>query len=145
MAPADIAAVMGQALSRRVSYQNVPLKMFLKATTSLGLSRYVVTQLFWFLQDYQRNAFGIGAPTQVVEQLTGRPPEDFLVIAKRYSAQAPSAKRGLPGVLREAGGIIAALTAKPLDIAAAEHQLGLQQINGFRLAADSEEWLASHR
>lgn len=145
LAPADIAAAMGQALDRRVRYQNVPMRMFLKATMSLGLPRYVVTQLFWFLQDYQRNAFGIGAPTQAVEQLTGWPPEDFLAIAKRYSAQAPSARRGIAGALREAGRTIAALTAKPLDIASAERQLGLQQINGFRLAADSEEWLASHR
>jgi hypothetical protein len=41
--------------------------------------------------------------------------------------------------------MIAALTAKPLDIASAERKLGLQQISGFRLATDSEEWLASHR
>jgi NAD(P)H dehydrogenase (quinone) len=145
MAPTDIAAVMAQALNRRVRYQNVPIKMFLKAAGSLGLTPFVVTQLYWFLQDYQRGAFGLGAPTSAVQEVTGRPPEDFLTIAKRYVEQTPAAKRGFAGVIRETAGIISALTARPVDIALAERQLGIQQSSGFQLASNSDDWLAGHR
>jgi NAD(P)H dehydrogenase (quinone) len=81
LAPADIADVMGKALGRKVRYQNAPLGMFLKAAASLGVSQFVISQLYWFLQDYQRNAFGVGAPTGTVEELTGSAPEDFETIA----------------------------------------------------------------
>jgi uncharacterized protein YbjT (DUF2867 family) len=145
LSPAEIAGLMGQALGRRVRYQNVPMKLFLKAAASLGLSRFVVTQLYWFLQDYQKNAFGVGAPTHAVEQITGRAPEDFLAIAKRYAIQESAARRGIEGALREARKMFAALTAKSLDIESAERQLGIQQTSGFQLAANSHAWLASHR
>jgi len=145
LAPTEIAATMGQALGRRVRYKNVPMKMFLKATTSLDLAPFVVTQLYWFLQDYQKNAFGIGAPTTAVEQIAGRPAEDFLTIAKRYVAKTPAARRGIAATLREAGGMIAALTSRPLDIAETERRFGLPQLAGFQLAAQSPEWLTSHQ
>ena len=65
LSPPEIAEAMGNALGRRVRYQDVPLPMFLKAASSLGISEFVISQLYWFLQDYQRNAFGVGAPTDV--------------------------------------------------------------------------------
>src|SRR5271157_5924821 len=84
LAPTDIADAMGRALGRKVRYQNVPLGMFLKAAAS-----FVISQLYWFLQDYQQNTFGVGAPTGVVEELTGSAPEEFETIARRYVAASP--------------------------------------------------------
>ena len=90
LTPTDIAEAMGKALGRKIRYQNIPLKMFSKAAASLGISEFVIT-MYWFLQDYQQNAFGIGAPTETVQELTGNPPEDFETIARRYVAISPFA------------------------------------------------------
>src|SRR5258708_7156827 len=47
LAPAEIAAVIGKALRRPVRYQDAPISLFLKAATSLGLSDFVIAQLYW--------------------------------------------------------------------------------------------------
>jgi NAD(P)H dehydrogenase (quinone) len=144
LAPTDIAEAMGKALGRKVQYQNVPMGMFLKASASLGISEFVITQLYWFLQDYQQNAFGIGAPTETVEELTGGAPEDFETIARRYVAASPFAIRGLAGVMREVAGLAAALLARTPDISKMETRLGVPRISNFALAADSPAWQTTH-
>jgi NAD(P)H dehydrogenase (quinone) len=144
LAPADIAEAMGRALSRRVRYRNVPLPMFLKAARSLALSDFVVSQLYWFLQDYQKNAFGFGAPTGIVEELTGKKPEDFDSIARRYVEASPLAVRGLMGAMREAAGLASAVMARTPDIGRIESRLGLPRVADFALAADSPLWRATH-
>jgi uncharacterized protein YbjT (DUF2867 family) len=144
LAPWDIAESMGRALSRRVRYRNVPLPMFLKAAASLGVSDFVISQLYWFLQDYQLNAFGVGAPTDVVEELTGSPPEDFDKIARRYAGASPLAARGFIGAMREAAGLAAALISRAPDIARIETQFALPRIANFALAANSPLWRTTH-
>jgi hypothetical protein len=124
LAPPEIAAAMGEALGRRVQYHNVPIPMFLKAANSLGISEFVISQLYWFLQDYQSNAFGIGAPTNAVEHISGVAPEDFHSIARRYVRSSPDAVRGIAGAMRETAGLLAALVARRPDIGGVEARLG---------------------
>ena len=42
--------------------------------------------------DYQKNAFAVNAPTDVVRRITGREAEDFETIARRYVATTPEAR-----------------------------------------------------
>jgi NAD(P)H dehydrogenase (quinone) len=144
LSPPEIAEAMGNALSRRVSYQDVPLPMFLKAASSLGISEFVISQLYWFLQDYQRNAFGVGAPTDVVEEIAGQAPEDFVSIAQRYARASPQAIRGLSGALREISGVLAAVLARKPDIGRIEARLGAPQLDGYVLVGESPGWMATH-
>jgi hypothetical protein len=58
---------------------------------------------------------GVGAPTDVVEKIAGRPPEDFASIAQRYARASPQAIRGLSGALREVSGVLAAVLARKPD------------------------------
>jgi NAD(P)H dehydrogenase (quinone) len=144
LAPNEIAEAMGKALNRRVRYQDVPLPMFLKAATSLGISEFVVSQVYWFLQDYQSNAFGIGAPTGVVEEVAGSAPEDFTSIAMRYVRVSPDAVRGVSGALREVSVLLAALLARKPDVSAIEARLGAPHIDSYALAKESSGWMATH-
>jgi NAD(P)H dehydrogenase (quinone) len=144
LAPNEIADAIGKALNRRVRYQDVPLPMFLKAASSLGISEFVVSQLYWFLQDYQGNAFGVGAPTGVVEEVAGSAPEDFASIAKRYVTASPDAVRGLAGALREVSGLLAALLARKPNIGRIEARLGAPHVDSFTLANESSAWMATH-
>jgi NAD(P)H dehydrogenase (quinone) len=144
LAPVDIAASIGNALRRQVRYQNAPISLFLKAATSLGLSEFVIAQLYWFLQDYQRNTFGVGAPTNVVEEIGGGPPETFDTIAARYVAGSPLAKRGLATTMREGAGLLAALIARAPNTKAIETRFGAPRIANFALATDSALWRSTH-
>ena len=144
LSPPDIAEAMGQALGRRVKYQEVPLPMFLKAARSLRIPDFIISQVYWFLQDYQAGAFGIGAPTDVVERITGCAPEDFGSIVKRYVTASPQAVRGFSGALREVSGLLAALLARRPDVNSITTNLGVPHLESYELAKDSSTWMATH-
>jgi hypothetical protein len=122
----------------------VPLPVFLKAAASLGVSDFVTSQLYRFLQDYQLNAFGVGAPTGVVEELTGSAPEDIDAIARRYARASPLAVRSFMGAVREAVGLAGALVSPAPDFGKIETGFALPRIGNFALAANSPLWRATH-
>jgi NAD(P)H dehydrogenase (quinone) len=142
LAPGDIAATFASVLERRVSYRNVSLTSFVKAATALGYSDFVITQLYWFLQDYQRNAFGRGAPTQAVLEVGGSPPEDFEQIVRRYVADSVLTKRTIGAKLRAALHLMqaAATRAPEIDNSA---RADTSTITHAALAVDSPTWLQS--
>jgi uncharacterized protein YbjT (DUF2867 family) len=90
LSPDDIAAIFGKILRRKVRYQNAPIMKFGK---SIGLSEFILVQLRFFLLDYQRGSFGMGAPTDTVREMSGTQPEDFETIVRRYVAHSPFARR----------------------------------------------------
>jgi len=144
LAPEDIAAAMGRALGRKVTYQDVPMKLFFKVAKSLGISEFVIEELSYFLKDYQRNAFGIGAPTDAVLEVGGVEPEPFEHVARRYVAASGFAKRTLRSNLTAVHNLIAGLlTAAPAPSAIAR-RLHLPALNHPLLAAESASWRAEH-
>jgi uncharacterized protein YbjT (DUF2867 family) len=144
LAPDEIAAIIGKVLGRRVVYQDAPLGLFLKVATSLELSEYIVLQLHAFLRDYQRNTFGLGAPTDDVRAVAGVAPEDFETIARRYVADNPVARRTLRGQLRAVLNVVRALMTPAPDLTAIARRMGLPQIEHATLAADSALWQRTH-
>jgi uncharacterized protein YbjT (DUF2867 family) len=144
LSPIDIATTIGKALKRRVKYQNAPLKLFMKAATALKIPPFVIEELSWFLQDYQRNSFAIGAPNEVVREIGGRPPEDFETIVRRYVAVSPFARRTIGAKGRALGNLMTALLTKAPDPAAIRQRLELPTIANAKLAADSQIWLSTH-
>ena len=114
LAPDEIAAVFAAELGRPVRYRDLPVSLFLKGARALGYPDFVITQLYWFLQDYQRNAFGVGAPTDAVLEVGGAPPEPFDQIVRAYLA-APGQRRRTAGTrLRAALHLgTAAVTRRP--------------------------------
>jgi hypothetical protein len=64
------------------------------AALSLGIAPFVISQLCWFLPEYQRDCFGVAAPTSVVEDISGSIAEDFMIIARRYIEDCRRIERG---------------------------------------------------
>lgn len=96
LAPEEIAAVFAAELGRPVRYRDLPVSLFLKGVRALGYPDFMITQLYWFVQDYRRNAFGVGAPTDAVLEVGGAPPEPFDQIVRAYLA-APGQRRRTAG------------------------------------------------
>jgi NAD(P)H dehydrogenase (quinone) len=144
LSPDDIAAIMAKVLGRPVKYQNAPMTLFLKASTALRLPDFVVEELSWFLLDYQRNAFGLGAPTAAVLEVGGAAPEDFETILRRYVAASPVVRRSVGARGRALAKLMKALLAKAPDPAAIAERLQLPPLAHARLASESRNWLGTH-
>jgi NAD(P)H dehydrogenase (quinone) len=144
LSPEEIAAAIGKALGRKVRYQDVPMKLFFKVAKSLGIGEFVIEELSYFLLDYQRNAFGLGAPTDAVLEVGGVAPEPFEDTARRYVQASGFAKRTLRSNLTAVHNLVAGLlTAAPVPSAIAR-RLQLPTLNHPVLAAESASWRASH-
>ena len=145
LAPNEIAATFGKVLGRRVKYQNVPIKLFMKVAKSLGIDEFVIEELYWYLQDYQRNAFGIGAPTDAVLEVGGVEAEPFEVTVQRYvngSAFRDRTVRSTFTAIRQL--VVGLLTPGPNTVEIAR-RLKLPSLDHRSLAADSATWLATHK
>ena len=93
LSPDDIVGIFAKVLGRSVRYfPNVPNWMLPKAMSVFGLDSFTQAQVRYYVQDYQRNAFGIGAPTDVVRSVGGCEPEDFETIIRRYVSERPESQ-----------------------------------------------------
>jgi NAD(P)H dehydrogenase (quinone) len=144
LSPEEIAATIGKVLGRRVKYRNSPMKLFLKAAKSLGIPDFLTEELYWFLQDYRRNSFGIGAPTSAVSDVGGSEPQGFEEIARRYVVDSPFAERTAGSMARAMLNLTKALLTSAPDPAQIERRLEIPIVKHAVLAADSAEWLGMH-
>ena len=144
LSPQEIAAIIGKVLKRKVSYQDAPISLFLKVAKSLGISEFVIEELYWFLMDYQRNAFGLGAPTQAVYEVGGAPAEPFEQTVQRYVTASGFARRTMRSRLTAVHNLVAGLLTKAPVPASIAQRLQLPILNHPTLAADSAPWRASH-
>jgi hypothetical protein len=120
------------------------MPIFLKFGKSIGISDFVLSQLYFFLLDYQRGSFGVGAPTNVVREMGGAEPQDFEAIVREYLARSPFAKRTVARRARAAWGFARALTTPAPNLDVLAEKLNIPDIPHGSLAADSISWRASH-
>jgi NAD(P)H dehydrogenase (quinone) len=144
LSPDEIAEIIGKELGRTVKYQNAPMKLFLKAARSLGLADFMIEELSWFLLDYQRGSFGIGAPTSAVLDVGRSDPEEFDVIVRRYVAAASFARRSPKSTAWAVMNLIRALLSSTPNPQTIARRLELPTIEHAALAMDSADWLSSH-
>jgi uncharacterized protein YbjT (DUF2867 family) len=94
----DMAAAIAAAIGRPVRPLKLPFFMFLKVARLDGVNPHEALNWREYVRDHRAEAFAIGpAVTDVVLELTGRRPEAFETIARRYAAR-PFARRS-PGNL----------------------------------------------
>jgi NAD(P)H dehydrogenase (quinone) len=144
LSPQEIAATFGKVLGRKVRYQNAPINLFFKFGKSIGLSDFIMVQLYFFLLDYQRGSFGVGAPTDTVRAIGGAEPEEFETIVRRYVARSPFAKRTIGRTAKAAWNLARAMLTAAPDLDALAEKLGIPRIPHGNLAADSRSWQSSH-
>ncbi len=144
LSPEEIASAIGKALGRKVTYQDVPMKLFFKVARSLGIGEFVIEELSWFLLDYQRNAFGMGAPTDAVLEVGGVPPEPFEETARRYVEASGFGRRTFRSNLTAVHNLVAGLLTSAPAPSAIARRLHLPTLNHPVLAAESGPWRASH-
>jgi uncharacterized protein YbjT (DUF2867 family) len=144
LAPEEIAEAFGKALGRCVRYLDTPAWFTTKVLRSVGIADFQVAQVLSYLEEYRRDAFAIGAPTDAVREVGGQEPEPFEVIARRYLAANPNTARSLGGFSRTMRVIMKASLTPGLDLETYARRQGFPRIRSARLSGDSAEWRASH-
>ena len=146
ISPHDVADVLTEVVGRKVKYQDVSPKMFLKAATAQGIfSTFEIAHARFYFEELRGGTFAVGAPTDHVQEICGRAPESFETIARRYIARPELIHPGLRagtklGALAFIGKMM--LTRAP-DLDRWEQERGHPMLREPVLAHDSEEWRAT--
>jgi len=82
----DMAKAIGRAVGRSVRFVPTPTWLFMKGARMAGFPIDLFSGIRYYIDDHERGAFELGAPTTDVLDVTGRPPEDFETVARRYAA-----------------------------------------------------------
>jgi len=146
ISPHDVADVLTEVVGHKVKYQEVSPKMFLKAATAQGIfSTFEIAHARFYFEELRGGTFAVGAPTDHVQEICGRPPESFETIARRYIARPELIHPGLRtgtklGALGFMGKMM--LTRAP-DLDRWEQERGHPMLREPVLAHDSPEWRAT--
>jgi NAD(P)H dehydrogenase (quinone) len=82
----DMAKTIRRAVGRSVRVVPTPIWLFMKTARMAGMPIELLSNVRYYIDDHKRGVFELGAPTSDVLDVTGRPPEDFETIARRYAA-----------------------------------------------------------
>jgi NAD(P)H dehydrogenase (quinone) len=140
----DMAAILTKVLGHSVKFVEAPNWMMSKVMKGMGFSDYSIAQIQQYTLDYQKGAFALNAPTEVVRRITGREPEDFETIARRYLSAKPNMKRNLVSQLKlMVLTLVSAISQwpRPKRYLAGGDFSDQQRLS---LSAESAEWYASH-
>lgn len=143
LSTADMAAILTDALQRKVRKVELPLWLFVKAARMQGVAAFELSGFRHYIDDHRQGAFARGAPNDVVERLTGRPPESFATIAARYAAR-PEAQRSAASVLRAWAAFMLTPLMPGYDLARFDSMGGAPQPTGLRHAMADTGWIATH-
>lgn len=139
----DMATVLSQVLGRRVTHIDMPMWMFLKAMRALGIPQFEQLGIRRYIEEHRKGAFEFNAPTDHVLEVTGRPPESFGAIARRYAA-APQAKRTFGNGLRAFADFMRIGMTPAHDLDRFEREQLHPRPREARLAIDDERWRIEH-
>ena len=136
----DAANSMTRAFGRKVQYWAVSNEMFIKGALAQGFSKFEISHFRYFAEETRKGAYAIGAPTEHVLEVTGRPPEEFDTIAQRY-ATLPEARRTIPNKLRALTLMMKMMTTRVPDLDLWERNRDHPLIANGKLAQDNPDWL----
>lgn len=139
----DIVQILAKVLGRRVKKMPTPFWMFAKAARQDGASIDELVHLRDYIQDYRGGAFELGAPTQDVLEVTGRPAEDFETIARRYAA-APECQPTMANRLRQVKEFMVLPLRSGYDLKGYARTLNMPQPHDAKYAVQSDTWLREH-
>ncbi|MEM9016998.1 MAG: NmrA family NAD(P)-binding protein [Verrucomicrobiota bacterium] len=135
----DAAAAIGEALDREVRYEPAPDALFLKAARAMGFSLFEISQVRHYIKEMRQGVFAAGGPTDHVLEVTGREPEDFLTIARRYAA-LPEAQRSWANKLRLARLFAKIAVTRVPDLDQWLKSIHQPALASGALAHESSEW-----
>lgn len=143
LSTADMARIIGRVLGRTVRRVEMPMWLFLKAARLQAVPAFELSGFRYYVQDHKQGAFEHGASSGDVETLTGRTPETFETIARRYAA-LPEARRSLGNAVRAWGNFLRTPFVRSYDLATLDRTSGALPPGASRLAMADPTWVSRH-
>lgn len=141
----DMAGILTGVLGRTVRHRPVSVDMFIKAATAQGITPFEISQIRQYAEDTRRGAFAVGAPTSHVFDLTGRAPETFESIARRYVANPGLIRRDFSAGTKAGAlfGLAKMMLTRVTDFDRWEADRGHPMLSDPQFAPGSSEWIAA--
>ncbi|HEX8882804.1 MAG TPA: NmrA family NAD(P)-binding protein, partial [Candidatus Acidoferrum sp.] len=139
----DMARAIGRAVGRSVRFVPTPTWLFAKGARMSGYPIDLFSGIRYYIEDHERGAFELGAPTTDVLDVTGRPPEDFETIARRYAA-LPRNQRNFSNWLREFVQFMVAPLSPGFNLDRYDRELRRPFPSQPQFAPDSKVWRSEH-
>src|SRR5580693_1253591 len=139
----EMAKAIGRAVGRSVRVVPTPAWLFMKAARMAGMSIDLMSNVRYYIDDHKRGTFEPGAPTSDVLEVTGRPPEDFETIARRY-AVLPGNQRTFGNWLREFVQFMLAPLSPGFNFDRYDRELRRPFPSRPQFAPDSKVWRREH-
>ncbi|OAQ41615.1 NmrA family transcriptional regulator [Pedobacter psychrophilus] len=96
ISPKEMKEIFSQVSGKRILKVNIPDWLFLKAGImsgmEFGFDKFAIIQSIFYHKQMRMNRFNI-EPTNIVKELTGKEPEDFETITKKYFANSKYIRR----------------------------------------------------
>ena len=142
--PDEIADSFAQVLNRPVRYQNISEEMFFKATKSIGIEARLQSQLRYYLEEYRRGGFELGATNNAVLEVGGQEPEDFETTIQHYVIHNPVTKPTLANKLRAIALFGKILVTSTPDLDKYEQDRSHVLLREPKFSVDYAPWVATH-
>jgi uncharacterized protein YbjT (DUF2867 family) len=139
----QMARAIGRAVGRSVRVVPTPTWLFMKGARMAGIPINVLSNVRYYIDDHRRGAFEMGAPTTDVLDVTGRPPEDFETIARRYAAQLRN-QRTVGNWLREFAEFMISPLRPGFDFDRYDRELRRPFPSKPQFAPESDVWRREH-
>jgi NAD(P)H dehydrogenase (quinone) len=139
----DMAQAIGRAVGRSVKVLPTPAWLFMKSARLGGLPIDLISGVRYYIDDHKRGAFELGAPTTDVLDVTGRPPEDFETIARRYAA-LPGNQRTLGNRFRQFAQFMVAPLRSSFNLDKYDRDLRRPFPSRPQFAPESKVWRREH-
>jgi NAD(P)H dehydrogenase (quinone) len=139
----DMARAIGRAVGRSVKVVPTPAWLFMKAARMGGYPIDLLGGLRYYIEDHKRGAFELGAPTNDVLEVTGRPAKDFETIARRYAAK-PGNRRTVGNRLREVAQFLVTPLSPGFNLDRYDRELRRPFPSMPLFAPDSKVWRREH-
>jgi uncharacterized protein YbjT (DUF2867 family) len=143
LSAAEMVQAVERVLGHRVVRLPMPLWMFVKAARLDGASIDELAPYADYIEEHKGGTFELGAPTDHVLQVTGKPAEDFESITRRYAA-APAARPTLANRLRQFALFMTVPLAPGYDLEGYERLMRVPRPLQPAYAADADLWRREH-
>jgi uncharacterized protein YbjT (DUF2867 family) len=139
----DMVAILGDVLGRKVRHVNLPLWMFYKAARMDGFDGFALSSMEHYLHELDAGTFAVNAPTADVLAATGREPESFETIARRYAA-LPQMERTFGNTARALAQFLTVPFRPGLDANRYGSQFSIPAPPNPQYAIESDRWKREH-
>lgn len=142
--PQEMADIVGKVVGRNIKADILPESMMLKMLRSYGFPKRDASQVIHYVKDGRNGGFAINAPTTTVQDIVGKPADDFETITRRYLKGNSMVKQSILNKLRTMGIMMKAVTASKWNMTEFEKNQGFPIFENMMPSNDSEEWKSEH-